>query len=109
MVIPASIKAGNKTYKVTAIAKNAFKGNKKITKVVIGANISKIGKNAFKGCSKLKKIIIKSKKLKIKNVGNNTFKGINKKAVIKVPKGKVKSYKNIVKARGAGKKVKVTK
>lgn len=109
VVIPASVKSGNKTYKVTSIANNAFKGNKKITQVTIGANIKKIGKNAFKGCSSLKKITIKSKKLKMKNTGKAAFKGINKKAVIKVPKGRVKSYRKIVKARGAGKKAKVIK
>ncbi len=45
----------------------------------------------------------------MKNTGKAAFKGINKKAVIKVPKGRVKSYRKIVKARGAGKKAKVIK
>lgn len=109
VVIPASIKVGNKTYKVTSIAKNALKGDKKVIKVTIGTNVKKIGKNAFNGCSKLKKIIIKTKKLNMKNVGKNTFKEISKNAVFKVPKGKVKLYKKIVKARGANKKVQVKK
>ena len=34
--ISASIKANGKTYKVTSIAANAFKGNKKMTSVLIG-------------------------------------------------------------------------
>jgi len=42
------------TYKITAIETNAFKNNKKITKVTIGKNVTSIGKNAFSGCSKLK-------------------------------------------------------
>ncbi len=99
----------NKTYKVATITKDALKGNKKVTKVTIGANVNKIGSNAFNGCSNLKKIVIKSKKLKIKNVGKNVFKGINKKATVKVPTGKVKLYKKIIRARGASKKVKVKK
>ncbi len=109
VVIPSTVKVSGKNYKVTTIAKNAFKGNKKLKKVTIGANINKIGANAFKGCGKLKSIIIKTKKLTAKKVGNNAFKGINKKATIKVPKAKVKAYKKIVKAKGAGKNVKVKK
>lgn len=107
VTIPASIKISGKAYKVTAIANNAFKGNKKLAKVTIGANVKKIGKNAFKGCSNLKKIIIKTKKLTAKTVGKNAFKGINKKAVVKAPKNKIKSYNKIIKAKGAGKGVKV--
>lgn len=109
VVVPASVKVSGKKYKVTAIAQNALKGNKKIQKLTIGSNIGKIGKKAFYGCSKLKSIIIKSKKLTAKNTGSKAFKGINSKATIKVPKGKVKSYKKIVRAKGAGKKVKVKK
>lgn len=44
------------TYKVTAIAPNAFKNCKKLTKVTIGNNITIIGKSAFSGCSKLRTV-----------------------------------------------------
>jgi len=47
--------------------------------------------------------------LKLKNVGKKAFKGINSKAVIKVPKSKYKTYKNILTKRGVGKKVKFKK
>lgn len=107
VTIPASIKISGRAYKVTAIANNAFKGNKKLAKVTIGANVKKIGKNAFNGCKNLKKVIIKTKKLTAKTIGKNAFKGINKKAVVKAPKNKVKSYNKIIKAKGAGKGVKV--
>lgn len=109
IVVPSTVKISGKNYKVTTIAKNAFKGNKKLTKVTIGKNVNKIGANAFKNCSKLKSIVIKSTKLTAKKVGKNAFKGINKKATFKVPKSKVKAYKKIVKAKGAGKNVKVKK
>ncbi len=109
IVIPSTVKVSGKNYKVTAIAKNALKGNKKLTKLTIGANVKKIGANAFKGCSKLKNIVVKTKKLTKSKVGSNAFKGINAKATIKVPKAKVKAYKKIVKAKGAGKNVKVKK
>ncbi len=107
--IPSTVKISGKSYKVTVVAKNALKGNKKLTKLTIGANIKKIGANAFKGCSKLKNVTIKTKKLTKSKVGNNAFKGINAKATIKVPKAKVKAYKKIVQAKGAGKSVKVKK
>ena len=109
IVIPSTIKVSSKKYKVTSIAPNAFKGNKKLKKVVIGVNVKKIGKNAFKGCRNLKNITIKTKKLTAKRIGTNAFKGINKKAVIKVPAKKLKLYKKIIKAKGAGKKVKFKK
>ncbi len=108
-MIPSTVKVSGKSYKVTTIAKNALKGNKKLTKLTIGANVKKIGANAFRGCSKLKSIIVKTKKLTKSKVGANAFKGINAKATIKVPKAKVKAYKKIVKAKGAGKNVKVKK
>ena len=100
VVIPATVKNGSTTYKVTSLANNVFKGNKKITKVVIGANITKIGKNAFNKCAKLKQIVIKTTKLTAGSVGKNAFAGIHKKAVIKVPKAQKKSYTKLLKKSG---------
>ena len=91
--VPATVKISGKTYKVTEISANAFKNKKKLKKVTIGKNVTKIGKNAFSGCKNLKSITIKGKGLK--KVGANAIKGINKKAVIKVPKTKVKAYKKL--------------
>ena len=81
---------------VTAIDKNAFKGNKNITKVTIGKNVKSIGKNAFAGDKKLSRVIIKSKKLK--KIGKNAFsrKG-GKKIKFVVPKAKKKAYKKLLK------------
>ncbi len=109
VTIPATVKINNVTYKVTSIAANAFKNNKKLKKVVIGKNITKIGKKAFYGCSKLKNITVKTTKLTKKNVGSQAFKGIHKKATFKVSKKKISSYRKIFKARGAAKTIKVTK
>ena len=109
VTIPATVKINNVTYKVTSIAANAFKNNKKLKKVVIGKNITKIGKKAFYGCSKLKNITVKTTKLTKKNVGSQAFKGIHKKAAFKVPKKKISSYRKIFRARGAAKTIKVTK
>ena len=109
VTIPDTVTIDKVTYKVTSIAANAFKNNKKLKKVVIGKNVTKIGKKAFYGCSKLKKITVKTTKLTKKNVGSQAFKGIHKKATFKVPKKKISSYRKVFRARGAAKTTKVTK
>lgn len=99
ITIPATVKIHGITCKVTEISKNAFKGNKKLSKVIIGSNVEKIGKKAFFGDGKLKKIVIKSKKLKKAYPGS--LKGISSKAVIRVPKGKAKAYKKLFFIKGS--------
>ena len=54
--VPATVKKGSKTYKVTTIGENAFSGNKSLKKVKLGKNVKTIGKGAFKGCTKLKEV-----------------------------------------------------
>lgn len=98
IVVPASIKIGNLTYKVTEIAASALKANTKLTQVTIGANVTKIGKSAFAGSKNLKKITIQSKGLK--SVGKQAIKNVNKKCVIKVPKKKLAAYKKLFKGKG---------
>ena len=68
--IADTVKIGGKTFKVTAI-----------------------GDDAFKGYKKLKTITIESKN--IESVGKNAIKNIHKEATIKVPKNKVKEYKKL--------------
>ena len=92
-------------YKITSVAANALKGNKKVKTLTIGKNTVKIGKGAFQNCKNLKKIVIKSKKLK--KIGSNAFKGISKKAVVKVPKSKKKLYTKLLRASGLPKSVKI--
>ncbi len=128
--IPATVTIDGVSYKVTSIAANAFKDNKKIikvtignnvvsigntafcgckklTSVTIGAGVKKIGKETFKGCSKLGKITIKSTTLK--SVGKNALKGIKSNAKIKAPAKKLAAYKKLLKGKGQGSKVKITK
>ena len=100
-----TVKINNVSFKVTAIGANALKNHKKLTKVVIGNNVTGIGKQAFAGCSKLKSIQIKAKALK--SVGSKAFKGIDKKAVIKVPKNKKKAYAKKLAGKGQVKTVKI--
>ena len=94
--IADTVKIDGVTYKVTSVAAKAFKGNKNVTKIIIGKNVKKIGANAFANCKKLKKVIIYSKVLK--KVGKKAFfrKG-GKKITFKVPKAKKKAYKKMLK------------
>ena len=70
--------------------------------------VTAIAKNAFKGCKKLKTITIKS--VSLKKVGKNAIKGISKKAKIKVPKKYLKKYKKMfTKKTGFVKTMKVRK
>lgn len=107
VIIPSTISFNGTDYKVTSITANAFSGNKKLTKITIGKNVKVIKKNAFKGCKSLKSIIIKSRKLK--KVGKNAFKGIHTRAKIKVPSQKAQKYKKLLKGKGQGQYVKITR
>lgn len=134
--IPNTVKYDGVTYKVTAIANNAFKNNKKLKSVTIPKNIktignsafykctalksvtipknvSKIGSKAFYGCKKLTKMTIKTSKLTEKKVGKKAFTKMGssnyKKVKVKVPKKKLKAYKKVLQKRGLSKKAKVKK
>ena len=52
------VKVDGVSYRVTSIADNAFKNNKKITRVVIGSNIVTIGKNSFAKCTNITSIAV---------------------------------------------------
>lgn len=82
LTIPSTVKVGGVTYKVTAVASQAFKGNKNLTNITIGRGITKIGNEAFSGCKNLKKITVTAGNLT--TIRKSAFKGINKKATITV-------------------------
>ena len=82
LTIPSTVKVGGVTYKVTAVASQAFKGNKNLTNITIGKGITKIGNEAFASCKNLKKITVTAGNLT--TIRKNAFKGINKKATITV-------------------------
>lgn len=98
LAIPARVKKDGVSYAVTSIGTGAFKNCKKLGKITIGKNVAVISQNAFSGCKALKKITVKSTGLK--KVGKNALKGIHKKAVIKVPKKKLKTYRKLWKKKG---------
>ncbi len=75
LTIPSTVKVGGVTYKVTAVASQAFKGNKNLTNITIGRGITKIGNEAFAGCKNLKKITVTAGNLT--TIRKSAFKGIN--------------------------------
>lgn len=83
ITVPATVKIGGKSFKVTAVGTKAFAGYKYPTKITIGKNVVKIGKKAFYGCKKVKKVSNKAKKLKAKAVGTKAFVKLGKKIKIK--------------------------
>lgn len=87
VTIPATVTVDGVTYKVTAIADNAFKGNKNVTKVTIPKNVTTIGKNAFSGCVKLKTVTVGSD---VTTVGANAFKGCKKLTKVTLPENTTK-------------------
>ncbi len=117
--IPAEITYEGVTYKVAAVAANAFKGDKKLKMLVIGSNVTEIGKNAFKDCKKLKAVqmtqcrlkkikagaFMGCKKLKkiylntdqLKSIGKNAFKGTAAKPTVTVYAAKKAAYSKAVK------------
>ena len=94
LTIPSTVKVGGVTYKVTAVASQAFKGNKNLTNITIGRGITKIGNEAFSGCKNLKKITVTAGNLT--TIRKSAFKGINKKATITV-KGAKKAKTTLIK------------
>ena len=97
VTIPNTITVDGISYKVTEVGANAFKNNKKVKKVTIGANVVKIANKAFNKCPSLKNVIIKTTLLTKKTAGKKCFSKVHKKMVIKVPKKVKKTYVKIFK------------
>lgn len=70
VTIDATVVINGQTYRVTAIADNAFKENQSITSVTIPEGITTIGDNAFNGCINL--IVINIGK-DVQSIGNKAF------------------------------------
>ena len=96
----------DRTYRVTAIGKGAFKGLKQATTATIGKYVKTIGKNAFNDCGKLATVTFKGTKLK--TIDKNAFKGIAGKATFKCG-SKLNEYKTLIQNAGASKKAVFTK
>lgn len=92
---------------VTSIKSKAFSRCVSLKQVVIPSKVKNIGSKAFYGCRGLKKLTMKTTKLTGKSIGSKAFSGVSKKVTVKVPKGKLKSYKKLLRKKGIGKKAKV--
>ena len=64
------------SYKVTSIAKYAFKDNAKVQKITLGENVSSVGKGAFNGCKNL--TFIDASKSRVKKIPDTCIKGCKK-------------------------------
>lgn len=83
IVIPEAVTINGKSYRITAIDDNAFRGNEKIEQVIIPGTVTAIGDGAFYGCMKLKKVTLSEGLLM---VGNKAFYKCSALSSIKIPK-----------------------
>ena len=94
--VPETIKDENGiAYTVTEIGKGAYKGRKKLKKVVIPKTVKAIRKNAFKGCGKLSKITIYADSLT--TIEKGAFSGISKDATITIKASSKSKYNKLIK------------
>ncbi|WP_170832668.1 InlB B-repeat-containing protein [Butyrivibrio sp. INlla16] len=95
VTISDTVTYNGKTYKITEIQSNAYKGCTKLKKLTIGSNVTKIGAGAFSGCKNLKNITVRGNNLK--TVGSGSFKGISPKAKITIICKNKKIFNKLVK------------
>ncbi len=92
VAVPETVKAADGTeYKVTAVAANAFKNNKKIKKVTLGKNVETVGKNAFSGCSELTSVTLDAA---LTTIDASAFANCKKLKKVTIPKNVTKIEKN---------------
>ena len=83
IIVPKTVKKDGFTYKVTSIEKNAFKNNKKVTKITLGMNVTTIGASAFQGCTALTKVTMGNN---VTTINAKAFYGCAKISNITIPK-----------------------
>ena len=105
--IPNTVKIGKAKYKVVQIGDKAFKNNKKLKTVVIGANVKTIGKEALRNCKSLRAVKFNGKA--IAKIGKSAFKGTHKKITVKIPKKVYRKYIKMLKKAGISRNSKYKK
>lgn len=68
--VPATVELKGSIYKVNKITSTAFRNNKTVKTVFIGANVTVIEANAFRGCTALVRV---SGGAKVKTIGTRAF------------------------------------
>ena len=82
VTIPDTVTDCGKTFKVTAIAPNAFKDNKTVQSVTIGKNVKVLPAGLFTDCTALKSVVIKGK---VKDIPVGFFSGCKKLTSVTLP------------------------
>lgn len=83
VTVPDAVTVDGVTYKVTSIAKDAFKGNKTVEKIIIKESVKEIGAGAFEGCSKLNTVTLGNN---VETIGNKAFANCKSLTKIVIPK-----------------------
>ena len=83
---------------VSSIGEDSFSYLERLRKVVVAADITHIAKDAFKGAEKFSRLVIKTSALN--KVEKNIFKDVSSKLVVEVPKKKLTSYKKLFNNKG---------
>lgn len=89
-----TVTIGKKSFRVTAVGKDAFRGFIKLKTLQLGKYVKTIGKSSFRGCRNLKRLTIRSRQLK--SIGKAALKGISKRALIRIPEGKRSRYRRLL-------------
>jgi len=87
--IPEVITNNGHQYRVTGIAENAFKGNRKVRNIILNNNIESIEGGAFYGCTNLRNITIPAS---VKKIGDKAFYKCKNLKTIKIRSKKIKSF-----------------
>lgn len=108
VVIPNTVSFGGRTYSVTCINANAFRGNQFLQKITLGTKMRSIEHYAFYNCPKLAKVVINSKSLV--NISNYAFKKTKTSLKVYVPtRGLIAAYRSLLLDGGMSSKAKVVK
>lgn len=106
--VPNTVSFDGRTYAVTCINANAFRGNKYIQKITLGTNIRSIEHYAFYNCPKLAKVVINSRNLV--NISNYAFKKLKTSLKVYVPtRGLIANYRSMLLDGGMSRTAKVVK
>ncbi len=108
VTVPNTVSFGGRTYSVTCINANAFRGNKFLKKITLGTKLRSIEHYAFYNCTKLEKVVINSKSLV--NVSNYAFKKTKTSLKVYVPtRGLIATYRSALLDGGMSSKAKIVK